>query len=166
VSTSLAAVIGILEASRDDDSAAISPTFADSLQILNAAADRVVRELRSIRPLCGRAPIFLLPIGVISMALAPHYRLGLEYRSRTVGTVCAYSSSRLNKTRQTSLAVLSARVDSGILIAHAMWWPRDATPTDGFESVTGKPGCGMGPLPGYAGAGAWTNTHPKGSNRV
>jgi len=41
VSMSLAAVIGILEASRDGDSAASWPTYADSLQALTLAADRV-----------------------------------------------------------------------------------------------------------------------------
>jgi hypothetical protein len=48
VSTSLAAVIGILEASRDGD-AALPPTYADSLLAMTLAADRVVRELLSIR---------------------------------------------------------------------------------------------------------------------
>jgi hypothetical protein len=49
VSTSLAAVIGILEASRDGGSAVL-PTYPDSLLALTVAADRVVRELLSIRP--------------------------------------------------------------------------------------------------------------------
>jgi hypothetical protein len=49
VSTSLAAVIGILEASRDAGSA-VPPTYADSLLAMTLAADRVVRELLAIRP--------------------------------------------------------------------------------------------------------------------
>jgi hypothetical protein len=48
-STVLAAVIGILEAARDGVGPTAPATYADSLLALTLAADRVVRELRSVR---------------------------------------------------------------------------------------------------------------------
>jgi hypothetical protein len=50
VCTVLAAVIGMLEASRDGNlGSSTEPTYTDSLLALTLAADRVVRELRLIR---------------------------------------------------------------------------------------------------------------------
>jgi hypothetical protein len=50
VCTVLAAVIGVLEASRDGNlGSSTEPTYTDSLLALTLAADRVVRELRLIR---------------------------------------------------------------------------------------------------------------------